>query len=241
MSRLTLPVVLAVVLATVPMSALRADDAGKEFVGVYQGMSGAGGFTETWQIKLDKGMLTVVGTFHKGNQAVGLFQGKNVKYADGTLTFSQTYVKKPDPSWADGTEVSATLAGAKLNFTWKNGGQSGMNSLDRVPTADQFVGTWEGTSEVGGFKEIWTIKMEKNKLSIAGKFQKDGQDAGAFQGTNVKFANGALTFTQKYQQKPEASWSDGNVVTAKVNENKLSFTWKNGKQTGSGSLERAKP
>jgi predicted heme/steroid binding protein len=210
-------------------------------VGVYQGMSGAGGFIETWQIKMDKGAFAVIGTFHKGNQAVGAFQGKNVKYADGALTFEQSYVKKPDPTWSDGTEITATVSGDKLSFTWKNSGQSGKNSLDRLATVDQFGGAWQGMSSVGGFTETWQITIDKNKVIVLGRFEKDGMEVGSFQGRNVKFANGTLTFTQKYKQKPAANWSDGNVVSAKLSGDKLTFAWKNGKQTGTGELERGKP
>lgn len=112
-------------------AAARADD-GSEMVGVYAGTSSAGGFQEIWQIKMENGGLTVTGLFRKNNQDVGLFQGKNVKYDNGTLSFEQAYVKKPDPKWADGTEITASVSGDKLNFTWKNGGQSGNGSLDRA-------------------------------------------------------------------------------------------------------------
>src|SRR5437660_7751879 len=84
-----------------PPAILRAADDGSDMVGTYRGSSSAGGYTETWQIKMDKGNLVVVGTFRRGNAVVGAFQGKNAKYADGKLTFQQVYVKKPDPSWND--------------------------------------------------------------------------------------------------------------------------------------------
>ena len=231
---------LALLITTAPVS-LRAADDGSDMVGTYRGTSSAGGYTETWQIKMDKGNLAVVGTFRKGTVVIGAFQGKNVKYADGKMTFQQVYIKKPDPSWSDGTEITATLSDDKLEFTWANGGQTGSNSLERLATADQLAGTWEGTSSAGGFKEVWKIKVQKNAISVSGSFLKDDKEVGSFQGTGAKFAKGALTFTQKYQQKPDTTWTDGNHVTAKLNGDKLSVTWKNGKETGESELMRAKP
>ena len=95
-----------------------------------------------------------------------------------------------------------------LAVVWVLGGHG-------VPTAhaaegDELVGTWEGTSGAGGFKEIWIVKQDKGQWSVVGMFRKDDREVGRFQGNNYKFANGVLTFRQQYLKKPDPSWSDAS-------------------------------
>jgi uncharacterized protein (TIGR03067 family) len=99
-------------------------------------------------------------------------------------------------------------------------------------------GTWQGTSGAGGFKEIWTIKMEKDAWSVTGIFKKDDKEVGAFSGKNVKLSGGTLTLAQAYSKKPDPTWADGTLITLKVSDGKLAVTWQNGKQKGTNTLER---
>src|SRR5262249_47866344 len=121
-------VTLAVALAVVPAAA-RADE---DLVGTWEGMSGSGGFTEVWTIKMDKGGWSVSTVYLKNGKEAGGFRGKDVKFASGTLTFVQDFVKKPDTTWADGTVISAMAKGDKLTFEWKNTAGSGTVNLSRA-------------------------------------------------------------------------------------------------------------
>jgi hypothetical protein len=213
---------------------------GGELVGTWEGTSGAGGFQEIWTIKTNKGEWSVNGVFKKGGKEAGAFHGKDYKYANGTLTFVQEYDKKPVDSWSDGNEMAVKASGDLLAVTWRNGGQSGTTSLTRA-VGDLIAGTWEGTSGAGGFKEVWTIKSEGGEWSVAGVFQKDGQEAGAFHGKDCRYANGTLTFVQEYDKKPDPTWASGTRIAARATRDKLVFTWRNAnRQTGTVTMDRAK-
>lgn len=116
---------------------LAAAQPADELIGRWQGASGSGGFQESWTISRDKGQWGVVGTYTKDGKEAGSFRGKDVRFANGQLSFRQQYVKKPDPSWGDGNLMAATAKGNSLNVTWRAGRQSGKVSFTRVePAAD---------------------------------------------------------------------------------------------------------
>jgi hypothetical protein len=152
----------------------------------------------------------------------------------------QEYDKKPVDSWSDGNEMTAKAAGDRLAVTWKGGGGPGKTTLTRAAAGDLIAGTWRGASGAGGFTEIWTIKMESDEWSVSGVFQKDGKDVGAFHGKDCKYANGTLTFVQEYDQKPDPTWASGTRIAAKATKDKLTFTWRNNKQSGTVTLDRAR-
>jgi uncharacterized protein (TIGR03067 family) len=101
------------------------------------------------------------------------------------------------------------------------------------------IGTWEGTSGAGGFKEIWTIERDKDGWSVRGVFKKGDDEVGAWVGKDPKFANGVLTCVQQYSKKPNPGWTEGNVLQAKATGDKLTFVWRAGKNSGTVSLVRA--
>ena len=109
----------------------------------------------------------------------------------------------------------------------------------RAAEGDELIGTWEGMSGAGGFKETWTIKNDKGEWSVVGIFKKDGKEVGMFQGQNCKYTRGVLVYQQQFVTKPDPGWGNGTLITAKATGDKLSFTWNNGRQSGPGSLKRA--
>jgi uncharacterized protein (TIGR03067 family) len=104
--------------------------------------------------------------------------------------------------------------------------------------AKDIVGTWEGRSGAGGFTEVWTIEHDKGAWTVRGVFKKGDDEVGSFTGKNPRFAGGALTFVQEYVKKPVANWNDGSTITARASGDKLTFTWRAGKNSGSNSLDR---
>jgi uncharacterized protein (TIGR03067 family) len=113
-----------------------------------------------------------------------------------------------------------------------------VNVAGAADDSKDLEGTWQGTSGADGFKEIWTIKAEKDGWSVNGVFKKDGKEVGAFSGKDVKLSGGTLSFAQTYSKKPNPTWADGTLITAKVSDGKLAVTWQNGKQKGTNTLER---
>lgn len=117
-------------------------------------------------------------------------------------------------------------------------GVGGPMSVAADPAKD-IVGAWEDRSGSGGFKEIWTVENVKGVWTVKGVFKKGDEEAGSWIGKSPRFAIGTLTFIQEYVQKPNASWSDGNVMTAKATGDKLSFRWQAAKNSGTNNLDRA--
>jgi uncharacterized protein (TIGR03067 family) len=105
--------------------------------------------------------------------------------------------------------------------------------------AKDIVGTWEGTSGNGGLKEIWMIERDKKSYSVKGIFKKGDDEVGSFVGKNPKFFNGVLTFVQEYSQKPNPTWTDGNIMQAKAVGNKLTFVWRSAGGSGTVILTRS--
>jgi hypothetical protein len=103
----------------------------------------------------------------------------------------------------------------------------------------ELVGTW--TCDVEGYKEIWTIKQDKNDWSITGVYTKDGQEVGSFVGANAKLLpNGVLEFVKDYVKKPNPTWPDRTTILLKTGkDNKLIYTWRHRRRAGTRMLEPA--
>jgi len=213
-----------------------ADDA---LVGTWQ--SDHDGFNEVWTISNDKGDWSLSGVFRRGGAEVGSFKGGDVKVADGKLSAAQAWAKKPDPTWSDSTQLTATADGDKLAMTWDNGVMNGKRDFKRVKPATgegaELIGLWGADHD--GFTEVVEIRMVKGSWVVAGSFLKNNRQAGAYIGAGPQFADGKLTCTQKYGRKPVATWSDGNTLTMQVNGDKLTMTWDAGNgQSGSHDLTK---
>ena len=102
---------------------------------------------------------------------------------------------------------------------------------------DKFVGIWKG--RIDSYDEIWTVKRTDGAWSINGKFRRNGAEAGSFIGTDVKEANGALTFTRKFVKKPaNPGWQDQVTIVVKSEGENLSYVWSAGNQKGTRALEK---
>jgi hypothetical protein len=120
---------LAALLFPLAGSALRAAD-GDEIVGVWH--TEADGLREVWHIKTEDGKWAVSGDYYdKKNKHVGHYDGKDVQYADGKLTFVQHWTKKPNPVWGDEAKMTAAVGGEKLAYTWDLGTSSGSREMSK--------------------------------------------------------------------------------------------------------------
>jgi hypothetical protein len=131
-------------------------------------------------------------------------------------TAIKDYTKTTNDSEA--TKVEEELKTFKKEIAPKTGAAGKVNNL---------IGTFSGTSGVGGFTEIWTIAREEGKWSVKGVFKKDDKEVGSFHGQNYKYSNGVLIFRQVYDLKPVASWGDGTILGCEANKERLQFRWQN--------------
>src|SRR5687768_2209619 len=66
--------------------------------------------------------------------------------------------------------------------------------------ARKLIGTYQYS--VDNLMGITTIGHEKGKWSISGIFKDRGKPVGAFEGMEVQYEDGVLTYKQKYLTKP---------------------------------------
>jgi hypothetical protein len=94
-------------------------------VGSWQGVTD--GITEVWTIKNDNGEWSVSGVYLKDGLPVGAFTGKDPKFSNNWLSFTQMFDKKPDGvGWIDGSNISVAVKNGKLDMHWHNGKQKGV-------------------------------------------------------------------------------------------------------------------
>jgi hypothetical protein len=74
----------------------------------------------------------------------------------------------------------------------------------------EFVGTWEGISGDGRFREVWTITENSGRWSVSGAFydRQTGRQTGGFYTEKIRFQNGVLSFRMIFAPKPHSSWVD---------------------------------
>lgn len=99
------------------------------------------------------------------------------------------------------------------------------------------VGTWEGTSGDGRFREVWIITENSGRWSVTGGFydKQSGQKTGGFYVENTRFQNGVLSFRMIFAPKPHQEWTN-SVEFSSVTVRGDSLTSKH--QYGGGTLTR---
>jgi hypothetical protein len=217
-------------------SATRAADEDEKLIGVWERVTEKDNLEETWVIKKTKDKWSVSGSFWKRDQngEVGNFKGKDVQYADGTLTFTQEYFKVPKGR-ENGTRITASVEGDRLDFTAKKGESETKDNMQRAGDAGEVLGTW--TAVTFGMKETWTIeKGKEGVLSARGTFKKDDKEVGSWKGVNVRYFMRTLFFNQQFDKKPTRTWVNGVAIAGVGRGGEIIFVWSNGRQKGKGKV-----
>lgn len=212
------------------------------FVGTWKGS--VANYVEIWTIKKTDGVWSINGRFLLNAVEVGSFIGADIKEADGTLTFTRRFVKNPrNSNFLVDLNIVVKPEGDNLAYSWTTNGVKGIHALEpynntakksdpakpSVDGAAKFEGIW--TADVAtGFRVVMQITVKDDKVEVAATYiNKKGLQAGAFIGENTAFADGKITFTQKFTPKPVSSWMDGKFHTLEITgDNSLKFSWKNG-------------
>jgi hypothetical protein len=208
----------------------------EKIIGVWERATEKDGLEETWVIKKTKTKWSVSGTFWKRgrNGEVGNFKGRDVKYADGTLSFTQDFFKLPKGR-KNRTNITASAEGDRLDFVAKNGDSETKDNMQRVGDASEVLGTW--TAVTFGMKEAWTIEKDKKGiLSVRGTFKKGDKEVGSWKGVNVRYFMRTLWFNQQFDKRPTKTWVNGVAIAGVGRGGEFVFLWSNGKQKGKGKL-----
>lgn len=108
------------------------DEGAKKFVGVWNEKNVVGtGVDAIYTFANQGGNWTIKVQYLRRNKVVGTAEGKNIKYADGKLTFGLHHVQKVEPHWEDSADV-ATVDGDKAEIKWKTPTAGGTNHLTRM-------------------------------------------------------------------------------------------------------------
>jgi hypothetical protein len=105
-----------------------------------------------------------------------------------------------------------------------------------VAAEEALVGKWSGSE--AGFHETWTIGKTGDAWQVTVVYKRAGVEAGNGHGENVKFADGALTFTRVLDKKPARSFSDGTSCTMILKDGRLNYTSSAGSKTAQHAFER---
>jgi hypothetical protein len=125
---------------------------------------------------------------------------------------------------------------------WRNGVKPKTPSSEQNP----LVGTWEGTSGVGGFAEVWTIENNNSQWSVTGTWARDGKKVGSFSGKDYEYKDGKLSFTQIINEDPikdkdpKKNWKSGTKLVVWADGGNMEFTWITPSGQGGTVSERKK-
>lgn len=233
-----IPVVALAIVALVGVSAaVQSAGEGNRFVGVWKGRIET--YDEVWTVKHSDGVYSINGKFRKNGADVGSFIGTDIKEADGTLSFTRKFIKKPaNVSWQDQVSIAVKSEGENLSYVWSIGGQKGTRALEKFAegadkTAEDDLGKFRGnwTADMtNGYRVVMQITMKKDKVDVSANFYKKGQLAGSYVGDDPVLKDGFLTFTQKWLKKPVSSWRDLIPHTLEMkSDNLLSYSWQGGR------------
>jgi len=191
-------------------------------------------YDEVWKVSEKDGMWAVEGAFLNDKSVpIGIFYASDVKMANNVLTFTRDWAKKPTVGdHEDTVKFTAVLSGENLQFTTnstKNAGKHSMLRLAKPPllVSEQMylVGAWTG--HIFSIEEKVIIQNTGSTWKVDFIYTKGVVPVGAAVGLNPQInAEGKLVFQQKFIQKPDKGWHDGNIVTAHTKgDGKLHMHW----------------
>ena len=229
--------ILLVLFLALPLSWHPAAIAGNDdekIIGTWERLHEKEELEETWVVKKTKGKWYVSGTYFQRGQEVGNFRGKDVKYADDTLSFTQDFFKLPK-GFKGGAKIAASAEGDRLDVAAKDGSTETKDNMKRAGDGSEVVGTWR--TEWSGFEETWTIeKDKKGVLSIRGAIDRNYMEVGTWKGTNIRYFMRTLSFNQSFDKLPTKNWNNGTAITGLAKGNEFLYSWQYGNQKGKGKV-----
>jgi hypothetical protein len=110
----------------------KSEEGGDDLVGTWAG--NADGYREVWTIKKDRGEWTASCSYlDKNGKKAGGAQGKNPRFAGGTLTFTQKLDKlPPGVVWIDNVKITLKASGGKMTYSWSVLGATGSRTWEKV-------------------------------------------------------------------------------------------------------------
>ncbi|MCI0638354.1 MAG: hypothetical protein L0Y72_12960 [Gemmataceae bacterium] len=187
------------------------DATAKKLLGAFQFK--VDGFVAIYSIQYESDKWKVSGVFKEKMKDVGAFEGTDVEYKDGVLTFKQKYIVKPRPTWADNEKFTVRLAGDSIVGvadkkdvplrTFQRVGADGEPppSKDLPPELKNVIGYWAGDAS-NNLKKFVQISHAKGNWSIVMNWYTPKLKLqGSALGQNFEIKDGKLTYKLKYLKK----------------------------------------
>ena len=185
---------------------------------------------ETWIIKKTKDKWSVSGKFYApGKGEVGNFKSKDVKFADGTLTFTQDFFKLPK-GFTNGAAVTCSAEEDRLDVSFKpKKGEEARDNFKRGGDGSELLGTWKNSDKT----QMWVIeKDKKGNLTVRGEWSdKKGKVFRSFKGVGVRYFQKELMFLENFDKGP------GSLINCVARGDELLLLWANGRAKGKATLK----
>jgi hypothetical protein len=196
---------------------------------------------ETWIIKKVKDKWTVSGNFYKDGKEIGNFKGKDVKFADATLTFTQDFFKLPRGKQS-GALVTVSAEGDRLDVSYKpKKGEETKDNMERAGDYSEVLGSWK--IFWGMYKEVWTFEKDKSgTLIVRGTInqRKDKKELGNWKAVNVRYFNRTVIFNQQFEKLPTRTWANGTAIACAGRGGQLVYIWQGPTGKGKNKMTREK-
>lgn len=220
--------------------------AGEELIGTWVSKAKAGDNDQYWTIRSNNGKWSVVGVYKTDDVETGSFVGEGVAFDGKTLRYTHKYIKKPAKG-ADNVPVTITMEGGQLRYSWTVKDVTKSKLLDRVaditkdtpkenpktatpvppseskadldPTRQKLLGTF--AARVDRMFTVLAVNYEQGVWTVSGLFKENGRDVGGFEGADIQYEKGVLTFKQKFFLKPQKDWKDDEKFTLRIAGNSV--------------------
>ncbi|MCI0379131.1 MAG: hypothetical protein L0215_16105 [Gemmataceae bacterium] len=218
------------------------DATAKKLVGAFQFK--VDGFVAVYSIHFENDKWKVSGVFKEKMKDVGAFEGTDVEYKDGVLTFKQKYIVKPRPTWPDNEKFTVRIAGdsvigvadkkdAPLRTFQRVGADESPKTTksDLPPEVKRAIGYWTGETS-DGLKIFYHIDYAKGGFTVvANWYTKAGKLQGSAIGQDIAIQDDRLTYKVKYLKKPRSTWPENPTLRAEcLVENSLTLSRQEGKR-----------
>lgn len=105
------------------------------------------------------------------------------------------------------------------------------------PVVAGLAGQW--TRVTDGLTEVWTIRCTAGKWEVSGVFLDGTKEVGSFVGSEVKMSEQTLSFVHKFVKQPPRAWLSGAAYTARLDGDKLAYTWRIAGASGTRGMTRS--
>lgn len=147
---------------------------------------------------------------------------------DGVIPYNQALIKLAQPYARDVDRAALKLstqfqksAKTKVNEGKVDEATALLKYRDKLVVGEGYdlVGHWRLAEGIGahGYSEQYMIQKQLGQWSVERSFyEQNGRKVGASSGRDLKYSEGALSYTDHFTKKPKAEWHDKADMTIRI-------------------------